>query len=95
MELSRALALEPTNVLAWLCNVVSGEKPTAAVGQEIAARHPGDWRAWMLALVALKGGGDPAALDHARGQFCALLAGNRAVAASPKLCPANLPASTL
>jgi len=93
VERSRALALEPTNVLAWISKVIDGEKPTAAVGRAIAAAHPGDWRAWWLAAVALVDGGDPAELDHARGQACALLASNRAVVAPPRLCPANFRAS--
>lgn len=94
VEWSRALALEPTNVLAWISRMDDGEKPTVAEARDIAAAHPGDWRAWWLAAVALMGGGDPAALAHARDQACALLAGNRAVVAPPRLCPANARAST-
>jgi hypothetical protein len=93
-ERSRALALEPTNVLAWIYKVVDGEKPTAGVGRAIAAAHPGDWRAWWLAAMALEADdGDPSELDHVRGQACTLLARNRALVAPPRLCPAGLRAS--
>lgn len=94
-ERSQALALEPTNVLAWSLEVMDGEKPTVSVGQAIAAVHPDDWRAWWLAALALENGrGDPAELDRARGQACALLARNGALVAPPRLCPAGLSAST-
>ncbi len=87
-ERARALALEPTNVLAWTFSLVYRHKPTPEVGRAIAAAHPGDWRAWWLDTIALEGGGgDPAELDHARGQACALIAGNRALVAPPRLCP--------
>ncbi len=90
-ERSQALAREPTNVLAWCLRLVYGEQPTIDVGRAIAAAHPGDWRAWWLATIALEeGGGDPAELDHARGQACALLARNRALVAPPRLCPRRL-----
>jgi hypothetical protein len=89
-ERSRALALEPTNVLAWSAKVTGGGRPTAGEGRAIAAAHPDDWRAWWLAVLALEdGGGEPSELDHARGQACALLARNRAVVAPPRLCPAD------
>lgn len=93
VERSRALALEPTNVLAWISKVMDGERPTAAEGRAIAAGHPGDWRAWWLAAVSLIDGGDPAELERDRGQACALLASNRAVVAPPRLCPAKVRAS--
>jgi hypothetical protein len=94
-ERSQALALEPTNVLAWSLRVMDGDKPTVRVGQAIAAAHPDDWRAWWLAALALDNGrGDPAELDHARSQACALLARNGALVAPPRLCPAGLSAST-
>lgn len=86
-ERGQALALEPTNVLAWSINVAYGNKPTADAGRAIAAAHPGDWRAWWLATVALEDGGDPVELDHARSQACGLLARNRALVAPPRLCP--------
>jgi len=94
-ERSQALALEPTNVLAWSLLVMDGEKPTVSVGQAIAAAHPDDWRAWWLAALALENDrGDPAELDRARGQACELLARNAALVAPPQLCPAGLHAST-
>jgi hypothetical protein len=93
-ERSRALALEPTNVLAWVLQVLDGERPTAGIGRAIAAAHPGDWRAWWLAAMALEDGrGDPSELDHARSEACALIARNRALVAPPRLCPAGLRAS--
>jgi hypothetical protein len=93
-ERSRALALEPTNVLAWAAKVAGGRKPTADEGRAIAAAHPDDWRAWWLAAVALENGGAPGELDRARRQACALLALNGALVAPPRLCPADLHAST-
>lgn len=96
VECSQALALEPTNVLARVIEVVDGEKPTLAIGRAIAAAHPDDWRAWWLATMALKDAhGDPSELDHARNQACELIARNRALVAPPQLCPAvisNTPA---
>ena len=88
-ERARALALEPTNVLAWSINVAYGAVPTVDVGRAIAAAHPGDWRAWWLDSMALEAG-DPAELDHARSQACGLLAHNRALVAPPRLCPPRL-----
>ncbi|HEX3765654.1 MAG TPA: hypothetical protein VHW23_43460, partial [Kofleriaceae bacterium] len=93
-ERSQALALEPTNVLAWVLRVVDGERPTADVGRAIAAAHPDDWRAWWLATMALEdAGAEPAELDRARGQACALIARNGALVAPPRLCPDRLHAS--
>jgi hypothetical protein len=94
-ERSQALALEPTNVLAWSLRTLDGELPTVSLGEAIAAAHPDDWRAWWLAAVALDSGrGDPAELDRAREQACELLARNGALVAPPRLCPAGLHAST-
>jgi Protein of unknown function (DUF1570) len=93
-ERSQALALEPTNVLAWSLRVMDGEKPTVHLGQAIAVAHPDDWRAWWLATLALENGGDPDELDRARQQACALLARNGALVAPPQLCPGDLHAST-
>jgi hypothetical protein len=93
-ERSQALALEPTNVLAWSLRIMDGEKPTVRIGQAIAVAHPDDWRAWWLAAIALENGGDPDELDRARQQACALLARNGALVAPPELCPAALHAST-
>lgn len=92
-ERSQALALEPTNVLAWSLRVMDGEKPTVRIGEAIAVAHPDDWRAWWLATLALENGGDPDELDRARRQACELLARNGALVAPPKLCPGNLHAS--
>jgi hypothetical protein len=87
-ERSHALALDPTNVLAWSLQAMHDERPSVTVGREIAAAHPEDWRAWLLAAIALAGGGgDPAEFDHARGQACELLARNHALVAPPELCP--------
>jgi hypothetical protein len=93
-ERSRALALEPTNVLAWVLQASYGEKPSAGVGRAIAAAHPDDWRAWWLAAIALEdNAGDPSELDHARSQACERIARNRALQAPPRLCPAGIRAS--
>lgn len=92
-ERAAALALEPTNVLAWSLRVMDGENPSVRVGQAIAAAHPDDWRAWWLATIALENGGDPDELDRARSQACELLARNDALVAPPRLCPADLHAS--
>jgi len=87
-ELAQALAREPTNVLAWVLRAVDGAQPPAGVGRAIAAAHPDDWRAWWLAAMAIeRDGGEPAELDRARGQACALIARNRALVAPPRLCP--------
>jgi hypothetical protein len=94
VERSQALALEPTNVLAWVLRAWYGEKPSTGVGRAIAAAHPDDWRAWWLEAIALQdAAGDPSELDRARNRACERIARNRALLAPPQLCPAGTRAS--
>jgi hypothetical protein len=88
VEIAEALAVEPTNVLAWVLKALRGDKPTVDLGRSITAAHPDDWRAWWLATGALEDAhGDPSELEAARGRACALIARNRALVAPPRLCP--------
>ena len=68
-------------------------KLLAIAGSILERGAPTSCAAGIDAAVALVDGGDPAELDHSRGQACALLASNRAVVAPPRLCPANFRAS--
>lgn len=90
-RMAAALALDPTNVLAWLIELHHRNvKISAATGRAMAAAHGDDWRAWWLASQAIAGENrDPAEAAAAAAKACALIAENPALVAPPKLCPAN------
>ena len=80
-EVAAALALDPTNVLAWLVRFANDRAPiTAEVGRAITTAHPDDWRAWLLATVALDSAhGDPAERHAAHARVCLLIGQNPAL----------------
>jgi hypothetical protein len=88
-DLAAALAAEPTNVVAnLLAKVLDDKTHTVEQARAIAVAHPGDWRAWLLAAIALReANGDPAEAETARAKCCRLLAHNPALVAPQELCP--------
>jgi len=88
-EAAAALVTEATNPLARMLLAVSEhELPTPDEGRAVAAAHPADWRAWLVAALAISGGhGDPADAEAARAKACSLSAHNPAVVPPPELCP--------
>jgi hypothetical protein len=80
-EVAAALALEPTNVLAWLVRFANDhDNIPVEVGRAIAAAHPDDWRAWLLAAIALdRAHDDPAELAAAHARMCLLIGQNPAL----------------
>lgn len=82
-EIEAARRVDPTNVLAnWLA-VTSGGAVTPDVARAIAAAHPDDWRAWLLAAVAIRSGDEA---EAARRKACELAAANPALVAPAQLC---------
>jgi hypothetical protein len=69
-DVARALAADPTNVLARVVDVVTTKRPTAtADAHATAAAHPDDWRAWYLVLRA---GASAVERNAVRAKICAL-----------------------
>jgi hypothetical protein len=83
-EIDRALAADPTNVLARLEQYLTRKSITPADARATAAAHPGDWRAHALVVFALQTGAEA---DAARAKACALAATNRAAVVAPLVCP--------
>ena len=89
-DVAAALAAEPTNVLAWLLAMkLDHPEITADEARAIVAAHEGDWRAWMLATIAVQGSHDEA--EAARARACALVAANPVLRPPPELCAARAP----
>jgi hypothetical protein len=87
-DVDAALAAEPTNVLGWVLRWTSDDaKPTSDQGRAITAAHPEDWRAWLLAAVALQSAGGAAEeIESARTRCCELAANNPALTVPSGLC---------
>jgi hypothetical protein len=66
-----ALALDRTNLLARLIDAQLTDSIAPEVAREVAAAHPGDWRAWRLVARALHGTREG---DAALAHLCALSA---------------------
>jgi hypothetical protein len=89
-EIAAALAADPTNVVAHAVLVLQRKQlPTAEVGRAIAKAHPGDWRAWWLASLALRADRDAAEREADNRKACEL-ALRDAVQGAPLRCPADL-----
>lgn len=88
-DIAAALAAEPTNVLARLLTVaLDHKKVTTDDARAITAVHQDDWRAWLLASIAMSDGhGDRAELEAARRRACELISANPALIVPMKLCP--------
>jgi len=87
-DLAAALAAEPANVLARLLTVMLDQaKITPEDGRALTGAHADDWRAWLLATIALSGAhGDEAEIQAARGRTCELIAANPALVPPAALC---------
>ena len=87
-DLAAALAAEPTNVLARLLTVVLDHaKITPEDGRALTVAHEDDWRAWLLATIALSDApGNEAAVQVARERACELIAANPALSPPGTLC---------
>jgi len=87
-DVDAALAAEPTNVLGWVLRWTSDDAtPTSDQGRAISAAHPEDWRAWLLATVALQHAGAAAEeIESARTRACELAANNPALTIPRGLC---------
>lgn len=92
-EIAAALAADPTNVVAHSLAVLRGTpRLTAAGGRAIAKAHPGDWRAWWLASLALSDPADRDERDADHRKAC-VLAARDAVFGAPLRCPVDLRSS--
>jgi hypothetical protein len=80
----RALAADPTNVLARLIDTNLGHPISTADAHATVAAHPDDWRAWLLLLFTHTEGAEH---DAVRAKICALSASDPAALVPPKLCP--------
>ncbi len=69
-EISRALALDSTNVIASMIRANAQKSVTPEVAHAVTAAHPDDWRAWWLAWRAANNGADA---REAREKTCSLL----------------------
>jgi len=87
-DMTAALAAEPTNVLARILSVALDQaKLTPEAGRALTAAHEDDWRAWLLATMALSDvPGNEAEAQAARGRACELIAANRALVPPAALC---------
>lgn len=87
-DLAAALATEPTNVLARLLTVVLDHaKLTPEDGRALTVAHEDDWRAWLLATMALSAAhGNEAEAQAARERACELIAANPALSPPATLC---------
>jgi hypothetical protein len=87
-DVTAALALEPTNVMARLLRLgLDDEQPSLEVARATAAAHGDDWRAWMLVAQAVqRTKGDDAEVSAARSKACALIAANPALHVPPSVC---------
>jgi hypothetical protein len=87
-DVAAALAAEPTNVLARLLTVMLDHaKITPEDGRALTVAHADDWRAWLLATIALSGAhGDEAEIQAARERACRLIAANPALVPPAVLC---------
>jgi hypothetical protein len=83
-DVQRALAVEPTNLLARLLDDYLTRHVGTAEAHATAAAHPDDWRAWFLVLRAQTGAVEGAAV---RAKLCALSANDAAVTVTKGLCP--------
>ena len=87
-DMAAALAAEPTNVLARILSVALDQaKLTPEDGRALTVAPEDDWRAWLLAMMALSGAtGNEAEARAARGRACELIAANPALAPPADLC---------
>ncbi|MCX5743104.1 MAG: hypothetical protein NT062_11490 [Proteobacteria bacterium] len=81
-DVTAALALDPTNVVARMIESRAAGRIAAADARAVAAAHPDDWRAWFLVLHAVQTG-DEAHAAHTR--MCALVT-THAIAVPPGFC---------
>ena len=72
-EIARALALDPTNMLATMVQAAATGSVTADQARSVTAAHPDDWRAWSLAWRAAT---DRSARNEAREKTCTLFDAN-------------------
>ena len=85
-DVARALAAEPTNVLARLLAAgLDDTEISADEARAIATAHQDDWRAWMLVAGAAHGTRGEA--EAARVRACELASANPALLPPPELCP--------
>ncbi|HVV88778.1 MAG TPA: DUF1570 domain-containing protein [Kofleriaceae bacterium] len=76
-DVAAALALDPTQTIAWTIDAAAGHPPSADQARAMTAAHPDDWRAWWLLAGALDRKGREA--EDALAHVCALAAQNPAV----------------
>jgi hypothetical protein len=84
----RALAADPTNVIARLIEDYLTKHAPTAEAHATAAAHPDDWRAWFLVLRAGASGAEAATV---RDKICALTAGNATAIVPKGVCPPATP----
>jgi hypothetical protein len=70
-EITQALALEPTNVLANMIASVANKSFTNETAHVVTSAHPDDWRAWWIAWRTSTTGAES---REARDKTCSLLA---------------------
>ncbi|MBV8762969.1 MAG: DUF1570 domain-containing protein [Deltaproteobacteria bacterium] len=75
-ELDKALAIDPTNVIASLIHAAEAHDVDPELAHRLTAAHPDDWRAWWLAWRAAKTFDES---NEARAKTCALVANAVAV----------------
>jgi hypothetical protein len=85
----RALAADPTNVLARLIDDYLTKHVATAEAHATAAAHPDDWRAWYLVLRA---GASAAEGATVHDKICALTAGDATAIVPKGMCPPATPA---
>jgi hypothetical protein len=86
---ARALAADPTNIVARLIDDYLTKHVPTAEAHATAAAHPEDWRAWYLVLRAGANGAEASAV---RAKICALTAGDATAIVPKGLCPPATPA---
>jgi pimeloyl-ACP methyl ester carboxylesterase len=86
-----AVSLEPNHVMAHLVGAIYyKDKLSPAVGRAAAAAHPDDWRAWVLAVLALfRAEGESPEERAAEARVCELIAKNPAVVSPVSMCEAE------
>lgn len=87
-ETTKALELDPTNLIANLINAISRDSISTETAQAVTAAHPDDWRAWWLAWRAATTGVES---REAKNKTCSLLAQSSLSGAVPDCAVASPP----
>ncbi|HSS00161.1 MAG TPA: DUF1570 domain-containing protein [Kofleriaceae bacterium] len=95
-SIQEALSVEPNHVMATLVGALYYKDKldvTPEIGRTVAAAHPDDWRAWLLAVLALsRAEGESPEEQAAEAKVCELIAKNPGVVSPVTTCGDDPPA---